>query len=104
MLFHSSFKDVIRDEWNKPDTGKHINQSNLRLCNIQEPKGSIADIPKVDAMKASLTRDTVISSEEEFHPEEPMDRKMEDSLREGFEASSVTLSVLAASFAGASLS
>ncbi|EMP36336.1 Putative protein C12orf50 like protein [Chelonia mydas] len=97
---------MIRDEQNKPDKGKHIHNIDLRLYNIQEPKGSITDTPEVDASVASLTKDMIISSEVEFKPKEPTDRKMKATLKMDFEASSTTLQVpLAATcFARASFS
>lgn len=71
-----------------------MNKSNLRLCNIQEPKGSMGEMTNVDA--------TVVPSEEEFYCEESRDRMTEASLQKGFEAFSSTVRFPA--FARASLS
>lgn len=56
ITLHSSFKEVILDEWDKPDKENHINRNYLRFCTIQGSKIPITDIPKVDAV-VFLTRD-----------------------------------------------
>lgn len=78
---HSCFEGVIRDEWDKPGKGSHVNKRDLRFYKIQEPKDPITELPKIDAAVASLARDNIIPSEGEFCPTDPTDRKMDITLK-----------------------
>lgn len=58
------------EEWDKPDKGKHISKNLFGFYRLQEPKNSVAEVPKVNAAIASLASDMVTPSEGEFFPKD----------------------------------
>ncbi|XP_066477616.1 uncharacterized protein [Tiliqua scincoides] len=94
--FPEAFLKVMESEWTTPLHGKR----DARLVNkfyslLKEVLDKIR-IPSVDAQMAALATNTIIPSEGEGGPRDPLDKRIEAAFKRAFEASSFSLQAAAA--------